>query len=114
MTYGNPVWQQLKARLSGIDQHAPVLVVDTHKKGRLIARSEQGGRYNFSVGDTEWSAETVVLVDDKAEAFDGLPADCRGYHLHHGEWYDFQRGQLPPHAMLLDGSFEALRAQEQL
>lgn len=98
MTFGSPVWQLLKARLSGIDQLAPVLVVDTHLKGQLIADARtHHGHYTLTVNDTEWTAPSVVLIDDKAAAFTGLPNDCRGYQLNNGRWYDYQRGELPAH-----------------
>lgn len=96
MTFGSPVWQLLKARLSGIDQLAPIHVVDTHFKGQLVADARtHHGHYAFRVGDTEWTAASVVLIDDKAAAFTGLPTDCRGYQLNNGPWYDYQRGELP-------------------
>lgn len=110
MTFGSAVWQHIKARLCGIDSLAPVLVVDTHRKGELIAAARtHHGHYTMHVGDTEWTTEHIVLVDDKAVAFTGLPDDCSGYQLNNGPWYDFQRGSLPPNVQRIEAFGQIVR-----
>lgn len=112
MTFGARDWQLMKAKLCGIDQLAPVLIVDTHEKASLIAAAQQADNsFVFEVDGNTFSAKSVVLVDDKADAFKGLPDNCRGYQINNGEWFWFQEGELPANAQRLD-NFEQFKERE--
>ena len=114
MTFGGQKWQAMKAKRSGIIEFAPVLVVDTHEKGRLIADARQpDGGYSFQLNGRVITGKSVVLVDDKASAFIGLPDDCRGYQINSGKWFPFQEGTLPSNATLLP-DFTAFIEKENL
>ncbi len=84
MSYGNECWQSLKIRAVGLFD-VPVVLVKNKRKGSHIASwlnemSEKfdipGSCFNDGVGRV---ASNVVLVDDKAVAFEGLPSNATGY-----------------------------------
>lgn len=84
MTYGSQRWQQLKIEGAGFSK-VPLVIVNNKRKGDYIANwfDKHNRRFNipgicFSNGGGSIAKE-VVLVDDKATAFVGLPAGARGY-----------------------------------
>lgn len=85
MTYGNRDWQMLKILAAGF-QDIPCLVVGDSRKGRVIAVWQTGDSFHIppqlSPNGVPLIANEVVLVDDKAVSFEGLPAGARGYWVH--------------------------------
>lgn len=92
MTYGVPVWQRLKLQLSGFDS-VPYMVIDTPRKGKLIDSWRDADDYFTlpeALGNTDGAirAASLVLVDDKRLAFDGLPAQVCGFWVQTGRHED--------------------------
>lgn len=85
LTYGGTVWQTLKIKQAGLGQ-VPHFVLDHPKKSQLLTSwyDEQTGSYHlpaaFHMGR---QYQSVVVVDDKAQAFAGLDAtpNTRGYWI---------------------------------
>lgn len=84
MSYGNECWQGLKIRAVGLSD-IPIVLVKNKRKGSHIASwlnemSEKfdipGSCFNDGISRV---ASSVVLVDDKAVAFEGLPSNATGY-----------------------------------
>ncbi len=82
MTYGDETVQNWKLSLLGLE-HEAHLVVDTRRKGALIASwalAEGGIQLPDAFGGVV--VDTVVLDDDRAVAFEGLPDFCYGNWVH--------------------------------
>lgn len=99
VSYGDPRWQQLKIAASGLD-HIPHMIVPHKHKGQDIAAWYDVFMSAFVIPNAlsvkQLHVETVVLVDDKAAAFDGLPPQTRGYWLQLGEsLLVSQQGSIP-------------------
>lgn len=83
VSYGNPEWQSIKMKASGVDT-IPALITDHKRKGEIIASWQQNDK-TFLIPPALISdgvsiqVETVVLIDDKAVAFSNLPPEARGY-----------------------------------
>ena len=92
LSYGDERWQRLKIAASGLSA-VNTMITPEKRKGRLIASwyGDQEAAYTvpsiFTSGSTQF--DEVVLVDDKAVAFDTLPATARGY------WLQIERTLLP-------------------
>lgn len=84
MSYGDKGWQNLKILSAGLGD-LPRLIVSSHKKGLLIANWFDKSSCQYIVPKECFSdnnpriAREIVLVDDKVDAFDGLPDSARGY-----------------------------------
>lgn len=81
VTYGGIRWQQVKIKASGVDS-IPTLITDHTGKGEIIFGWQQSDRTFLIPSDLtkkELKVRTVVLIDDKAVAFTGLPQVARGY-----------------------------------
>jgi hypothetical protein len=82
ISYGNEDWQKVKIQASGIAS-LPVLITPHSRKGEIISTWQQeSGLFKIpqeltSSGSLE--VETVVLLDDKAVAFNNLPLNAKGY-----------------------------------
>jgi hypothetical protein len=99
VSYGNPRWQDLKIAASGFDG-MPRLIVNSKHKGRMIADWYQPDERAFLLPIELTTggvlARDVILVDDKAAAFDGLPAQASGYWLQlHDQLLKSQAGTVP-------------------
>jgi hypothetical protein len=79
MTYGkNPVWQRMKIRAAGYK--GALIITDTPSKGHLIAQNQASGIISLEIGSkSSLSAKTAILIDDKPDAFIGLPPTCSGF-----------------------------------
>lgn len=100
VSYGNPRWQNLKIAACGFDG-VPRMIVANKYKGRVISEWYQPNRAAFLLPRELMTdnvvAHEVVLVDDKAAAFEGLPAQARGYWLQLSpSLLPSQRGDVPP------------------
>ncbi|MDB5167489.1 MAG: hypothetical protein JWN26_634 [Candidatus Saccharibacteria bacterium] len=81
VTFGGIRWQQVKIKASGVDS-IPTLITDHTGKGEIIAKWQQTDGTFLIPSDLtakELYVKTVVLLDDKAIAFKGLPQASRGY-----------------------------------
>lgn len=100
LSYGDDRWQRLKIAASGLDG-VDAMITDEKRKGRLIAQWYDASRNVFHVpsGITtnhEIPYDEVILVDDKAVAFEGLPPGARGYWLQSGRaLLPSQQGSVP-------------------
>lgn len=99
VTYGYPRWQQLKLRASRLD--VPFVITEHVSKAEVV------GAWKTTRG-TFWipplfvsghprgiEVDEVVLVDDKALGFAGLPTGARGYWVKSEQLLPSQMGQVP-------------------
>lgn len=96
-TYGANDWQTAKLQASGLIARE-YLITSTKYKGELIADWHQPAGYTVRAASGKiLVAQTVTLVDDKADAFRGLPEDCSGYHVRRtgGPLLASQQGEVP-------------------
>jgi hypothetical protein len=79
LTYGENVYQQIKIQAAGLADHN-CIVTRVKKKGSLIAgwKNTETDQYIVPAGKGTIQARHILLVDDKASSFYGLPADCKG------------------------------------
>lgn len=111
LTYGGETWQQMKADLSGISHLAPLAIIDTPEKGTYIAENLVGDTYQIETNIGKVCARSLVLVDDKVNAFIGLPQDCRGYQIFGGDRLPQHEGALPGHVVQLQDFNDLLRLE---
>ena len=84
MSYGDKGWQDLKILSAGLGD-LPRLIVSSHKKGPLIANwfDKSSCQYIIPKGcfsdNNPRITHTIILIDDKISAFNGLPDNARGY-----------------------------------
>ncbi len=95
VTYGSVLTQLPKLRATGLDQR-PYLITAVKQKGELAQtwRTERGYTVAAAAGQII-TAETGVLVDDKAKSFDGLPADWTGFLVQRKAPKASQLGSVP-------------------
>lgn len=96
MTYGGEIWQRAKLAAAGYAD-APTIITHTKQKGALIAEwLTDDNRFEVHIAGADVSADHVVLVDDKAAAFTGLPEAASGYLLQNstGDRLPSQKGAL--------------------
>lgn len=119
VSYGNPAWQLLKIQAVG---HGALPIHVTHypEKGRLIASwfDQPSGHFIIPqdiTGSDTLIVDEVVLIDDKAKAFDGLPLTARGYWVKSlsGMLLASQEGSVPERVMSAQG-LEAVIEMEKL
>lgn len=80
MTYGGERYQNMKLDAANL-KNTPHSIVDTKRKGNLIAEWRQSnGCFMVEKLDAA-TAEHIILCDDKADAFIGYPDDQIGYWL---------------------------------
>lgn len=82
MTYGGAVWQMAKLKAAQLDS-VPYMVIDSKFKADTIRSWHQASKDGFivPVGSKIIEVSSVCLVDDKAQAFNGLPEQARGYWI---------------------------------
>lgn len=119
VSFGHPDWQSVKIKASGLSE-VPSLIIDHPYKGELIKSwQDSDGRFHIpstlTVTDVAMTAESVVLLDDKAGAFTHLPKQARGY------WVQSltrplslsQQGSIPQNVQVARG-FDEVRTLESL
>lgn len=98
MTYGGVEWQVAKLQAARL-LSTPYIVTDSKRKGETIAEWFDADRALFHVTmpkGQKLDFASVCLVDDKAQAFQGLPDQARGYWLRESdELIVSQRGAIP-------------------
>jgi len=80
MTYGGEDWQRTKLRLLGFDDSSAI-ILSKKGKGAQIASWKEVEGYRLPVIFGSGIVERIVLVDDKAVEFTGLPEESQGYLL---------------------------------
>jgi len=103
LTYGGRDWQRAKLRAAGL-AHEPQMIISGKEKGELIAEWYNDARQCFVVpmeGGPEMFTR-IVLVDDKAVSFAGLPAQASGYWLCAGPQLPSQKGSVPVGVQQID------------
>lgn len=117
VTFGGIRWQQVKIKASSVDS-IPTLITDHTGKGEIIATWQQPDGTFLIPSDLttrELYVKTVVLLDDKAIAFKGLPQASRGYWVQSTTkpLLPSQNGDIPSNVRIAHGleqviEFEAL------
>jgi hypothetical protein len=105
ITFGEPEHQRLKLQLTGLDE-IPYMLADTPEKAAEMGRWKQkGGSFRLPAAFNAQISEVreIVLVDDKAAAFIGIPSGVRGYLYRPvgREVLDFQVGDVPSSVMTI-------------
>jgi len=80
LTYGSVDWQTAKLLASGLGSQLYIVTNETHK-GHLISEWKmEDGRYKtVTASGVIVIANSITLVDDKANSFLDLPDDCNGW-----------------------------------
>lgn len=101
MSFGDKDWQTLKIYAAGF-MGVPIQIVDSKYKGQVITTWRNKETQHFDIPARLFTdnqarfAKEVVLIDDKATAFESLPPNARGYHVNNpNKSYAFQAGVLP-------------------
>ena len=104
-TYGGERWQRMKLAASGLDK-LPVLITGNPNKANIISSwLSADGAYNppveLAMGGSSY--DSIVLVDDKASSFSGLPSGARGYHVYsEKDSLPSQRGEVPENVVTVE------------
>lgn len=103
VSYGHYEWQSLKIAAVGYGT-MPYLILDHSKKGEVIAgwQTTAGFQIPVALGGANLMSQSVVLVDDKAVSFTGLPDKARGYWVRPETLLSFQEGSVPPSVTIVD------------
>lgn len=110
VSYGDTRWQAIKIKASGV-QHVPALITDHKRKAEVVASWQQPDK-TFLIpavlSPNGVSAKHVVLLDDKAIAFSGLPIEARGYWVQpiSGVLLPAQQGEVPSNVHIVQGLTE--------
>ncbi|HUD05348.1 MAG TPA: hypothetical protein VMR18_00290 [Candidatus Saccharimonadales bacterium] len=106
LTMGDLGWQAAKLRAANLYER-PYIITDRRDKGTIIGSWQTAsGLYAPPViGET---ILRVMLGDDKASSFEGLPANCPGYLLHRPTERRLasQEGSVPPRVKIVGGLLE--------
>ena len=81
-TFGDRLYQAHKLKLSGLSGIPYIMTGES--KGELIASwQDENGLFTVpkELGDSSVKYSSIVLIDDKARSFKGLPRQARGYWL---------------------------------
>lgn len=120
MTFGSEDWQLAKIRLAGLGGIA-TYVTDTPRKGRRIIDWFNDTRCCYvlpSVYKIEHAIESVVLVDDKADAFNGLESipGARGYWVQPNDGVVLlsQQGRVPRNVITVQSLHEIVRSEQKI
>ncbi len=104
MTYGGKENQIAKLRAARLDD-VPYVVVDHPHKSQYIHEwwSDSKAYYEVLINGKSVVAKSVVLVDDKATAFDNLPEAplARGYWLQAQQLLPSQEGKVPANVSII-------------
>lgn len=114
VTYGVFEGQTLKLRASQLDRY-PHLVTQVREKGELITTWLKEGKFDIPIelAPDGLVVEEVILVDDRALSFEGLPAGARGY------WLDapdnpIQEGSVPESVRTVRTLDDVMKAEDLL
>lgn len=116
MSYGDEEWQMLKIEASGFGD-SPILIVDSPEKARIIKSWQQSGG-EFDIPKECFSdlkprvTREVVLIDDKAISFGGLPVGARGYWVNDGSKSTPNQGFELPEGVISVDSLHGIVASE--
>lgn len=97
MSYGDRIWQPTKIAASGLGKVA-CMIVDNPQKASVITtwRNKANGQYELPQAFGGYTTSEIILIDDKATAFDMLPEGTRGYWVvKDGHTLPFQQGIVP-------------------
>lgn len=112
LTYGSKKWQTLKVQAAfGDDISLPYQIISHPNKAREIAswfNADSGLFYIPELLCDHTIAEEVVLVDDKAIAFQDMPKHTRGYWFQQGTLLPSQQGNVGPEVSIVYGSLERI------
>lgn len=118
VTYGGSEWQLAKlARMNML--HIPHLILSKSRKGSIIS-GWQNDEGDFTIPEDLYGpmfASNIILVDDKAQAFDELPDSSRGYLIQHPlklELYGPEDASSLPHNVRTVYSFVEIADSEDL
>jgi hypothetical protein len=108
LTMGETKWQTIKLEAAGLIDR-PNLIIHNKAKGKIIDswRTPQG-IYIPPAESINISSLTVILGDDKAPSFEGLPVDCSGYLLRrtNERMTPSQQGELPHNVKTVNRLYE--------
>jgi hypothetical protein len=112
VSYGDMRWQSIKIEASGL-WSVPTLITDHKRKAEVVASWQQADKSFLIPKDLnpdKMSAKQIVLLDDKAIAFSGLPAEARGYWVQPsiGELLPAQKGEVPDNVRTVRGLLEVV------
>lgn len=96
ISYGENSWQELKIKAAGFDT-VPHQVVSHPRKSDELRSWLKGDEYHLPRIFGGETADEIVLIDDKAVAFDNLPSHVRGYWMRakDGSLLPSQQGTVP-------------------
>jgi len=97
VSFGHQDWQTLKITAMGLGD-VPRLIVDQSHKGEIIGTWQASEGFVIPTalgGGNALMSESIVLVDDKAISFAGLPESARGYWVRSTDLLQSQRGTIP-------------------
>lgn len=115
VSYGNSDWQQIKIQASGVGD-VPRLITPHSRKAEIV-NSWWDDRGGFLVprelSDSGVHVETVILLDDKAVAFNGLSEYAKGYWIKspHATLLPSQVGTVPSNVVEVFGLSEVIKRE---
>lgn len=114
MTYGGQHHQLAKLRATQLDDILHMIVNNKHKAHFIRDWwDDTTGVYSVAIKDEIVTARTVVLVDDKASAFDDLPgSSARGYWLKAEHLLASQQGSIPANVRPISSLTEILTFEQ--
>lgn len=97
ISYGENSWQELKIKAAGFEDVPHQIVSHPRKSDELRSWLNDDGRYALPRIFGDRTVEEIVLIDDKAVAFEALPPRVRGYWMRakDGSLVPSQRGIVP-------------------
>lgn len=104
VSFGHTDWQTLKITATGLGD-VPRLILDQSRKGEVIATWQGSDGFVIPAalsGGSTLVSESIVLVDDKAVSFTGLPERARGYWVRSAELLPSQQGMIPASVTPID------------
>lgn len=116
LTYGSGDWQRLKIRAALGSRAVPYVIVAHPHKSREISSWYDADSASFRIppvlSPNDTAAGEIVLVDDKAVAFDGLPEHARGYWFQAAELLPSQEGTVGDAVTIVRQSLDTIIEQE--
>lgn len=96
ISYGENDWQELKIEAAGFE-NVPHQIVSHPRKSDELRSWLDDGKFHLPPIFGGATADRVVLIDDKAIAFDALPSHVRGYWMRakDGSLLPSQQGTVP-------------------
>jgi hypothetical protein len=97
ISYGENSWQELKIEAAGLSDVPHQIVSHPRKSDELRSWMNAEGKYELPRIFGSQTADEVVLIDDKAVAFQSLPPHVRGYWMRNkdGSLLPSQQGTVP-------------------